>query len=104
MIKIPPAKTDFIVGIDDFKDIEVVPHVTEALYGFRHVKRAKLVRYFILAESKEVVHVCEVKLLKNGEKFTPRLHFSTRFQENTAEFAKVQIKRTEDAFAVKASV
>jgi hypothetical protein len=101
---IPPAKTDFVVGIEDFKDIEVVPHVTDGLYGFRHLKRAKLIRYFVLAESKEVIHVCEVKLIKNGEKFTPRLHFSTRYRENTAEFATVQIKRTEDTLAVKASV
>jgi Domain of unknown function (DUF4263) len=97
-------KTDFILGRDSFADLTVVPHMTKGLYGFRHSKREQMVRYFVLAESKELVHVCEVKLIKDKGKFTPRLHFSIRYREDTTKFARVTIKRTEDTFAVRASV
>ena len=98
-------KTDFILGQDNFGDLAVVPHMTQGLYGFRHSKRKRMVRYFILAESSELIHACEVKLIRKREgKFTPRLHFSIRYREDTTRFAREQIERTEDTFAVKASV
>jgi hypothetical protein len=98
-------KTDFILGRDSFADLTVVPHLSKGLYGFRHSKREQMVRYFILAESNELIHACEVKLIRKGKgKFTPRLHFSIRYREDTTKFAQAKIKRTEDTFAVKASV
>jgi hypothetical protein len=64
-----------------------------------------MVRYFVLAESKELIHACEVKLIRKDEgKFTPRLHFSIRYRKDTTKFARARIQRTEDTFAVKASV
>ncbi len=98
-------KTDFILGRDNLADLAVVPHMTKGIYGFRHSKREQMVRYFILAQSNELIHACEVKLIRKDEgKFTPRLHFSVRYREDTTKFYRATIKRAEDTFAVKASV
>ena len=98
-------KTDFILGRDNLADLTVVPHMTRGLYGFRHSEREQMVRYFILAQSNELIHVCEVKLIRKDKgKFSPRLHFSIRYREDTTKFARARVERTESTFAVKASV
>jgi hypothetical protein len=60
---------------------------------------------FILAESPEVLHVCEVTLIKKeNEQFTPRIYFSVRYREQPKKFANTQLESSEDALFVKASV
>ena len=98
------GKTDFVLGKDCFEDLEVVPHITKDLYGFRHTKREQLVRYFILAELAKVIYVCDVTLIRKGEKFTPRLYFSVRHRDDMKKIVRTARKRTGDDMAVKASV
>jgi hypothetical protein len=73
-------RTDFMVGKDNFTDIQVIPHLADQLYGFRQIQNGDIVRYFVLRESTNVDHVCQVTLIrKTGEeRFTPRLAFTIR--------------------------
>ncbi len=75
------SKTNFIVGKDDFSDIEIISHLTEQLRGFRQIQSGEIIRYFVLRESSTVDHVCRVTLIhKTGDdRFTPRLAFSIRY-------------------------
>ena len=77
----PMPKTDFIVGKDNFTDIQVIPHLADQLYGFRQIQSGDIIRYFVLRESTNVDHVCRVTLIqKTGEeRFTPRLAFAIRY-------------------------
>lgn len=98
-------KADFIIGSDRFDDIEIVPTLVSNLYGFRHTKNGMLIRYFVLAQSTEVNHVCEVTLIKKGEeKFTPRLNFSIRHRSDSRQFGKTVLLPSEENVNVKASV
>jgi len=74
------SKIDFVVGKDKFADIQVIPHLPEQLYGFRQIKSGKIIRYFVLRESKLVDHICQVTLIRKAgdQRFTPRLAFSIR--------------------------
>lgn len=94
-------KIDFIVGTDDFGDIQVIPHLTDQLHGFRQLKTGDIVRYFVLRESKFVNHVCQVTLIRKtgDERFTPRLAFSIRHR-STGEI----IDQAESEHDIKASV
>lgn len=75
-------KVDFIVGTDDFTDLQVIKHLTEQLHGFRQTSSGNIIDYFVLRESKSVNHVCKVTLiLKTGDdRLTPRLAFSIRYR------------------------
>lgn len=94
-------KIDFVVGKDKFADIQVIPHLPEQLYGFRQLKTGKIIRYFVLRESKLVDHVCQVTLIRKtgDERFTPRLAFSIRHR-TTGEI----ISQDETSHGIKASV
>jgi hypothetical protein len=95
------AKVDFVVGEDDFSDIQIVPHLTDQLHGFRKKSSGDIIHFFVLRKSKQVNHVCQVTLiLKSGaDRFTPRLAFSIRHQ-TTGEIVEV----TSSEHDVKASV
>ena len=54
--------TDFFVGKHRFEDLDIRPKGN--FYWFYHSKQRRLITRFILAESPEVLHVCEVTLIK----------------------------------------
>lgn len=70
---------DFVIGKDNFSDLHInsTPAV-EQFYYFFHQKDRRLIKQFILKESKQVDYICRVTLIKKEEKFTPRLSFSVR--------------------------
>jgi hypothetical protein len=94
---------DFVLGLDSFADIQIVQR-TATVYGFRHSKQEAMVRYFVFGQSERVMHVCQVTLIKNGSKYTPRLHFSIRHRWDPDTFHRVRSKRTSSIIDIKASV
>jgi|SRR5271169_1141100 len=84
------AKIDFIVGKDNFSDIQVIRHLVGQLYGFRRSDTGDIIDYFVLRESKQVNHVCKVTLIRKpgDDRFTPRMAFSIRHQA-TGKIASV---------------
>jgi Shedu protein SduA, C-terminal len=97
-------QTDFIVGRDSLEDIQVSPTSSGRFYWFYNSKQRHLIKRFVLAESDEVFHVCEVTLIKKEDRFTPRLHFSVRYRNQPKKIASTQLERSEDSLNVKASV
>lgn len=97
-------ETEFLVGEDNFDDLRIDSKLGDNFHWFYHSERGLITR-FVLGESVEVYHVCDVTLIKNeGEKFTPRIHFSVRHKDEPKNFAETKLENTEDALFVKASV
>jgi len=68
----------FIVGKDNFEDLEMRQGPDGVFYYFFDNKRDKLIKQFVLNEQERVDYICHVTLIKKEEKFTPRLSFSIR--------------------------
>jgi Domain of unknown function (DUF4263) len=94
--------TDFVVGEDDWDHISIHPHAETGYYWLYHKKRGKKIRYFVLDTRPEVRYLCKVTLIKTDEKFTPRLHFSIRNNEDEIQQAEIPI--TEETRTLKASI
>jgi hypothetical protein len=70
---------DFAVGKDNFNDLEIRPsEKNDQFYYFYLKKDKRLIKQFVLDEKTKVDYLCRVALIKNGEKFTPRLALSVR--------------------------
>lgn len=72
------SNEDFIVGKDNFDDLEINPTSIANFHYFFNRKDRKLIKQFILDEKPKVRCVAQVILIKKGDKFTPRLTFSIR--------------------------
>jgi Domain of unknown function (DUF4263) len=75
---IPRDDIQFTIGEDSFDELEVNPSPIDAFYYFFNKSNRKLVKEFVLSKRPQVDYVCVVKLIKSGDKFTPRLSFSVR--------------------------
>ena len=69
---------DFIIGKDNFSDLQIKSTTIKDFYYFFNQKDGRLIKKFILLKKDKVDYVCQVILIKKGEKFTPRLFFSVR--------------------------
>ncbi len=72
---------DFIVGKDDFIDLQINSTPINNFYFFYHNKDRRLVKQFVLKEKPKVKYICQVVLIKKDGKFTPRIAFSVRDKE-----------------------
>lgn len=70
---------DFVIGTDNFSDLQVqATPAREQFYYFYDKKNRRLIKQFVLDGKKQVDYICQVTLIKKGEKFTPRLALSVR--------------------------
>src|SRR5712671_5751005 len=96
--------TDFVVGVDDFSQISVHPHLHSNYHWLYHNERRRKIRYFVLDTTRpRVLYSCQVTLIKKGTKFTPRLHFTIRSREQGSIHA-AQVPVTEETRTLKASI
>jgi len=99
-----PIKTqEFIVGENDFSNLEIRSSSKREFYYFFDKENRRLIERFILLEKERVDYICEVTLIKKNEKFTPRLKFSVR-DKSFKRILKRQSSRNEDNNYIKASV
>jgi hypothetical protein len=94
--------TDFVVGKDDWDQISIHPHAETDYHWLYHKGRGRKIRYFVLDTRPLVRYLCKVTLIKSGDKFTPRLHFSIRDSED--EIREAEIPVTEETRTLKASI
>ncbi|MFN3256364.1 MAG: Shedu anti-phage system protein SduA domain-containing protein [Ilumatobacter sp.] len=78
--------TDFLVGTDDFADLEIRPAGNgTSFYYFFHRGRGSLITDFILETKPQTLKLCSVKLIAKGNgRFSPRLDFAVRNKTNRA--------------------
>jgi hypothetical protein len=69
---------DFIIGKDEFSNLQINPTKINNFYYFSDKNGGRLVMQFVLSVGKLVDYVCQVALIKKGDKFSPRLSFSVR--------------------------
>lgn len=93
---------DFVIGEDSFSDLQINPTAIQNFYYFSNKKNNSIVKQFVLHEKERVDYICQVKLIKKGEKFTPRLALSTR--DKSGKILEVKSSEEENASLTKASV
>lgn len=93
---------DFLVGEDDLSNLKINPTELDKFYYFYHQRDRRLIKQFILLNKDRVDYVCQVILIKTGEKFTPRLSFSVR--DKTGKIAERFSKSEEVQASIKANV
>lgn len=92
---------EFNIGVDSFDDIEICPtQNSSGFYYFFNKSQNKLIKQFILDNRPQVKYLCQVTLIKNEEKFTPRVSFSIRGKRGQ----KVSVKKSEENSLMKATV
>lgn len=70
---------DFIVGKDDFSNLQINASVTnERFFYFYDTRNRRLIKQFLLNSKPQVDYICQVVLIKDNGKFTPRLALSVR--------------------------
>lgn len=81
---------DFVIGTDNFSDLEISPAPEkEGFHYFFNKKERRLIKQFLLEGRPQVDYLCEVTLIKKGDKFTPRMTFVVRDKNK-------QIEQTEE--------
>ena len=96
--------TDFVVGHDDFDQISVHPKLHSNFYWLFHNEKRRKIRYFVLDTTRpRVLYVCQVTLIKKGDRFSPRLHFTIRNRERQ-NIISARIRLTDETRTLKASV
>lgn len=93
---------DFVIGEDNFSDLQINPTAIQNFFYFSNKKNSSIVKQFILHEKERVDYICQVKLIKKGEKFTPRLAFSTR--DKSGKILEIASTEEENANFTKASI
>jgi len=93
---------DFVIGEDNFSDLQINPTAIQNLYYFSNRKNNSIVKKFILQEKERVDYICQVTLIKKGEKFSPRLAFSTR--DKSGKILEIASTEEENANFTKASI
>src|ERR1035437_68547 len=79
------SSEDFVVGPDNFADLQVNSTPVKQFYYFRHQKGGRLIKQFVLDRKPKVDYLCQVTLIKKGDKFTPRLSLSVRDKKRKIE-------------------
>lgn len=87
--------SDFIIGVDNYSDIEIDNALQNGLWYFKNTKKG-LIKRFVLERTKQIEKICIVTLIKkdNG-KFTPRFDFQIWNITKKAlnDFSKVNINQ-----------
>lgn len=96
--------TDFIVGKDRFEDIKVSSTQHSDFYWFYNTKSFQLIKHFVLQERERVDYLCQVTLIKKGDKFSPRLRFFVRHRQNPRARVVMNVPATEGTVKLKAAV
>jgi hypothetical protein len=94
--------TDFIIGVDLFEDLTIEDSPIDGFWYFKSLKKG-LIKRFILQESKGVIKICEITLIKkDNSKFSPRFDFQIWNKTKRAldEFSKENV----DQNLIKAKV
>jgi len=73
-----PQHGDFVVGLDQFENLEIRPGVTQNLHHLFDKARGLPVKHFVLVAKRDVTYLCGVTLIKKGSRLTPRLELSIR--------------------------
>ena len=69
----------FVIGKDLFTDLEIQSTSSnDSFYYFFDKKKKRLIKHFVLREGKYVDYLCQVRLIKRVDRFTPRLTLSIR--------------------------
>lgn len=103
LIKIVNDK--FVVGKDSFSNLEI--HSTPAIdkfYYFYHKGENRLIKQFILNERDRVDYLCQVILIKKGDKFTPRLSISVRDKAGKIQQEETNKSDLTSKYLLKANV
>lgn len=67
--------TDFVVGRDQFDDIQIDSTAIHGFWYFKNIKKG-LIKRFVLEESPQIQKMCTITLIKKDSgKFTPRFEF-----------------------------
>lgn len=78
-IWIEATNDKFYIGKDSFDELEIRAATNiDKFYYFFHKGENRLIKHFILNVRERVDYLCQVTLIKNEEKFTPRLSLSIR--------------------------
>src|SRR5690242_14564850 len=87
MFTIPTKSDEFVIGTHKFSDLQInpAPEVDKNFYYFYDWRHRRLIRQFILDELEDRIYCCRVRLIKKGDKFTPRLAFSVRDKHGTIQ-------------------
>lgn len=93
----------FIVGKHNFNDLQINATPANGFYYFYHKQERRLITKFILEEKKQVECVCQITLIKKGEKFTPRLTLSIR-DKITNKISQADVPETPATKTIRANV
>ena len=96
------ATTYFVVGKDSFADLVFNPALQPNLRHIFNKAKQLPVSEFVLAERPRVKYLCRVTLIETGDKFTPRLAFSTR--DETGKLRGERIAAGAETYDLKARV
>ena len=69
---------DFIIGTDNFSDLEIQTKPDGQFYYFYDKRNRRLIKQFVLERKERVDYICKVNLVKKGTIFSPRLAISVR--------------------------
>jgi hypothetical protein len=99
-------RKQFVVGEDDFADLEFNPKQDDSgFHWFRDRRRNRLVTEFVLDRTPQTLTYCEVKLIAKGPTFEPRLHLKKDNRTQAGwERGKEAIESDEKNIVVKASI
>lgn len=72
--------TDFVIGKDDFQDLEIRSgNSQDGFFYFYNAKKQRLVKQFILTETKTGIKTCcTVAFIEKSGRYTPRLELTKR--------------------------
>lgn len=95
----------FVVGEDDFTDLELRPVPNKNFSFFYDIARSALVKRFVLGTTPRTETYCLVRMIPKGEKYEPRLDVRIDNTSGAArERAEQRIEDGDDGHLVKASV
>jgi len=99
------GREDFVMGIDELKDIVINPPKENSSFcWFQHARRKHVIKYFVLSQQPQVIVRCDVTLIARDGKFIPRFKFSKRRRQARREYVTEELQRTDENLLVKASV
>ena len=76
------SDSDFVIGVDDFRELTIRPSGIKDFYYFYDDQRRTLIKEFVFSK-RQVDYVCRVVLIKKDDRFSPRLEFSIRNTKKT---------------------
>ena len=94
---------EFVIGVDQFSGLEMRNSGNNTFYYFFYRDESRLIKQFVLEKKAKVTTLCEVTLIKKGDKFTPRLRIWKR-DESIKKQATSKVEATETFSHIKAGV